>query len=115
MSQIEITKGKLLKDSVEIEWTERNSLDEKPDECGKKSKSLPRQSLRDAVESLAVHAALRCELIPSVSDVKKVDPEIVKDFVVTGFSLSESKKTGEGVVLSGHKILSAICRWCHGI
>ena len=67
------------------------------------------QDFQKALDSLAVHAALKGEFISfkSVKDINKPDPDLIKDFTVTGFSLSESKKNGGGVILTGHKNLLA--------
>lgn len=110
MSQITITKSKLLKgDKVEIDFTSQPSVNAKPEECTKKSENPPRASFQKALDSLAIHAALKGEFIPykSVEDINKPNPELIKDFTVTGFSLSESKKNGGGVILTGHKTLLA--------
>lgn len=108
MSQITILKAKILKgDRVEIEFSSQPSADAKPKTCSEESENVPRASFKKSFEALAIHAALRGEFIPesSVRDIKKVNPNLVKDFTITGFSLSESKKNGEGVVLTGHKTL----------
>lgn len=110
MSQITILKAKLLKgDKVEIEFTSRPSAEAKPKTCSEESENAPRPSFRKSFDALAVHAALSGEFIPesSIEDIKTVNPELIKDFTVTGFSLSESKKNGEGVILTGHKTLSS--------
>lgn len=105
-----ITKAKILKgDRVEIEFTSRPSADAKPKTCTEESENPPRPSFKKAFDALAIHAALSGEFIPetSVADITKIDPTLVKDFTVTSFSLNDSKKNGEGVILTGHKTLSS--------
>ena len=106
MSEINITKGKLLKNSVEVEYTS-TLPGKKPKSCSEESDNLPKQSLITAFDKLAIHAALCGEFINPVKNIDKADPELIKDFKVTGFSLSESKKNGDGVILTGHKTLSS--------
>lgn len=99
MSQVVIKGGKLLKDgkkgqTVEITFTEQVSSDSKISTVNKEDFNEPRQQLRDALASLAIHGAIRCEFIPSaiIQDIENYNPDLVKDYRVTGFSKQGSEE-----------------------
>lgn len=108
MSQITITKGKLLKgDKVEIEYQQKDSSDSKPANCSYEQDAPPRQKLKTAFSNLAVHAALLGEFISvsSIKDINKPDPEVTKDFNASGFTVINNKNSDEGVIITAQKTL----------
>jgi hypothetical protein len=105
---IEITKGKLLKgDVVQIEYFKSDGAESKPAECSEKHTDPPRKELKDAFNSLAIHAALIGEFIPltSVKDISHPDQEIIVDYNVSGFTIVASGDEDEGVILTAQKTL----------
>lgn len=110
MSEIIITKGKLLKgDKVEIEYQQKHSSTAKPANCSYEQDETPRIELKKAFSNLAIHAALLGEFIPlkSIKKIDAPDPELVKDFNASGFTISASKKGDEGLILTAQKTLSS--------
>lgn len=107
--KIEILKGKILKgDKVEIEYTRRDNLEEKPARCTYEHTAPPRQQLKKAFACLSVHAALLGEFIPltSIEEILEPDPELIKDFNVSGFTIIGSDDN-EGVILTAQKTLKS--------
>lgn len=105
--KITITKGKLLKgDKIEVDYTKKDSSDSKPAKCSEEHSDPPTKGFRDAFGSLAVHAALIGEFIPltSISDINEPDPEVIKDFNVSGFTVV-GEDDDEGVILTAQKTL----------
>lgn len=109
MSQITITKGKLIKEDkeVKIEYTQRLSSDVEAAVCTYDQKGTPRKEMRIAFDKLKPHVALLSEFV-SLKGIKKIEDvsdESIEDLNVSGFSLS-SGKSGEGVILTAQKTLS---------
>lgn len=109
MSNLTITKGKLLKgDRVEIQYLKNNGIESKPAECSEIHKSPPHIDLKKAFDSLIIHSCLVGEFIPlqAIKDINNPDPEQVKDFTVTGFTVV-GEDLDEGVILSARKTLKS--------
>lgn len=103
MSQITITKGRFLKnDKIAIEYLKEDGNESKPAECSEMHSSLTHKDLKKAFQCLAIHAALIGEYVShlSVKNINKPDPDLVKDFIVFGFSIVE-----DGVILYARKTL----------
>lgn len=108
MSQIIITKGKLLKgDKIEIDYLKKEKQDDAAVECAEKSSIPPKESFKAAFDALAVHAALYMEFIPltKVKDVNNPDADLMKNFNVSGFTIVAEGGDDEGVILTGQKTL----------
>lgn len=104
---ITILKGKLLKgDRVEIEYTSQDNVNAKPVSGTLSSDNPPRSELKSSFGNLAIHAALLGEFIAPVMvpDIDNVNPDLVKDYTVTGFTIT-GKDDNEGVILSAQKKL----------
>lgn len=110
MSQITITKGKLLKgDKIEIDYQQKNSADENPASLNFEQEGKPRPQLRTAFNKLRIHAALLSEFLPltEVENTDEVAETIVQDFKVTGFTIVSHKKTSaKGVIITASKLLN---------
>lgn len=109
MSKIIITKGKLLKgDKVEIYYKKQDSNVSKPVNCSEENPNTPKQELRDAFAALTIHAALLAEFISTalVPDIAKANPELIKDYLVTGFTIT-GNEDDEGVIITAHKKLKS--------
>ncbi len=103
MSQITITKGRFLKnEKIAIEYLKEDGSESKPAECNEMHSSLPHKDLKKAFQCLAIHAALIGEYVShlSVKNINKPEPDLVKDFIVFGFSIVE-----DGVILYARKTL----------
>lgn len=107
--KIEIVKGKLLKEKIIIEYTKQDSLEEKPAHCTYEHTAPPRKQLRNAFASLAIHCALLGEFITltAVDEILEPDPELTKDFNVSGFTLVAPGDDDEGVILTAQKTLKS--------
>lgn len=99
MSKVVIKGGKLLKEGkkgqvVEITYTEQVSADSKIASLSKEDFNEPRKQLKEALASLAIHAAIKCEFVSSalIQDIENYNPELVKDYRVTGFSIQGSEE-----------------------
>lgn len=107
--KIIITKGKILKgDKVEIEFTQQNSMDEEPAKGTYEHSAPPRKQLKSAMGALAIHACLLGEFIPlsSVGDISRPNPNLTKDFNVSGFTIHNTGTEKEGVTITAQKMLS---------
>lgn len=108
MSKIVISKGKILKDDVvNITYTETRSSVSKPAHIAYEGEDTPHPDLKNAFLKLVIHAALLGEFISAskVSDIEKVDPELISDFKVSGFSLSGTEL--DQVIITGQKTLKS--------
>jgi hypothetical protein len=107
MSKVIIIKGKLLKgDKVEISYKKQESNISKPVGCSEENPNPPRKELKEAFAALAIHAALLGEFVSTalVPDFDNVNQELIKDFTVTGFTITGSEED-EGVIITAHKKL----------
>jgi hypothetical protein len=107
MSKISITKGKLLKgDKVVVEFEKRDSNNAKPTHCSEESFGKPHKDLTTAFNALALHAALLGEFVGTamVPDIDNPNPELFRDFTVTGITISGGDED-KGVVISAYKTL----------
>ncbi len=103
MSQITITKGKLIRnDKIEIEYQKNDGAESNPAECSEKHTSTAHKDLIKAFKCLAIHAALIGEYLSpaAVTNIDKPDTDLIKNFTVFGFEVDE-----EGVTLSARKTL----------
>ena len=99
---ITITKAKVLKESVYVEFL-KTQVDRQPSEHKDTYKDLPHEDLRNAFNDLSVHAALLFELISSdeIKNISSPEHSILAVLTVTGFSFSGDDKNM--VVLTGQK------------
>lgn len=107
MSQIIITQGKLLKkDIVKVAYAKNIGSNRNPAEGEEKYSDPPHRDLKNAFASLAIHAILVGEYVSfiTVKDIENPDPELVKNFTVTGFSCV-GEDIESGVILSARKTL----------
>lgn len=106
---INITKGKLLKgDKIEVEYSKQSDIKNKPTHVSEECSNPPHADLRKAFSNLAVHAALLGEFIAPVMirDIEDVNPDLVSDYTVTGFTITGKDET-EGVIISAQKKLKS--------
>lgn len=106
--KISITKGKLLKgDKLEVEYEKQLPGEMKAAKCSEEHQTPPHKDLKNAMQALCIHAALLGEFISPVlvPDITNYNPELVKDFTVTGFTLSYSKDDTESIIITASKSL----------
>lgn len=108
MAQITITKAKLLKnDHVEIDYRQKDSSDSKAAKCSYEHDAPPRKEFKEAFQKLSTHAAIIGEYIAITDiDIEQPDPEKIKDFNVSGFTVVGEDKD-EGVILTAQKTLKS--------
>lgn len=106
MSTIVITKGKILKDSVEVFYVKRDK-ENNATNCNEESKAPPHPDLQSAFNSLAVHAAIIGDFIESssIADIENPEHPLLEKFVVTGFTIQGGEDM-KGIILAAHKVLS---------
>lgn len=108
MSELQIKKGKLLKnDRIEVEY-EKTEADSSPAHCKEEHTSPPHADLKKAFQALVIHAAIIGEFVSAsiITDIRKHDPEIIENFNVTGFTVAGANDD-EGVILSARKTLKS--------
>ena len=106
MSTITFHNGKVLKgDIVKISYSEQRNSKSKPSKHEVECKDTPHPDLKKAFAGLAIHAALLGEFvaIAQVKDIKQVDPELIKDYNASGFSISGNDQ--DLVILTAQKTL----------
>lgn len=103
MSQITISKGKILKgDKIEITYTRQDSNIAKPVECNETHSDAPHPDLIAAFASLKVHAAIAGGFISSklIKDANDPVHEDMNTISVSGFTIVGDD---EGVIITAQR------------
>jgi hypothetical protein len=100
ISKVKIVKGQFL----EISYSKLEK-DATSAAISEKHESPVHADFRTSLRALAIHLALRCDYITAqqVKSIDKYDQGLAEKFHVSGISIG-SGKSGDGVVLTGHKI-----------
>lgn len=105
MSTIKITKAKLTKERLSINYTKTRD-DGSHSETSENPEWEVHPDLKSALGLLAIHMAIMTDYVTNkqVKNIEKHDSELCKDFTISGYSIG-GDEGDEGIVISGHKIL----------